>query len=144
MSDVTKKDWKLFQEKLGGWQENYMDRLIQEYITLQQSEAAPSQKFWAINNRIREDRKRPGVQLTLEKKETPRLLAWLIRGHVISLEDLSDFSEDMQNSVKQILKQSADCSIPLWNTVFFISFSKLSEYESMRFQMKSFTLMRML
>ena len=104
MSDVTKKDWKLFQEKLGGWQENYMDRLIQEYIELLQSEAAPSQKFWALSKRIREDKKRPGVQLTLEKKETPWLLAWLIRDLVISLEDLSDFSEDMQNSVKQILK----------------------------------------
>jgi hypothetical protein len=25
------KDWKLFKKKLGGWQEAYMDRLIEEY-----------------------------------------------------------------------------------------------------------------
>ena len=25
------KDWKLFRKKLGGWQESYMDRLIEEY-----------------------------------------------------------------------------------------------------------------
>ena len=25
------KDWKLFKKKLGGWQEAYMDKLIEEY-----------------------------------------------------------------------------------------------------------------
>ena len=25
--EISKKDWKLFREKLAGWQENYMDKL---------------------------------------------------------------------------------------------------------------------
>ena len=25
--DISKKDWKLFREKLPDWQENYMDKL---------------------------------------------------------------------------------------------------------------------
>ena len=25
---ISKKDWKLFQERLSGWQENYMESLI--------------------------------------------------------------------------------------------------------------------
>ena len=32
--EPTKKDWKLFREKIGGWQETYMERLINavEYL----------------------------------------------------------------------------------------------------------------
>ena len=26
--EISKRDWKLFREKLPAWQENYMDRLI--------------------------------------------------------------------------------------------------------------------
>lgn len=26
--DISKKDWKLFREKLTGWQENYMEGLV--------------------------------------------------------------------------------------------------------------------
>ena len=25
--DISKKDWKLFREKLSGWQENYMEKM---------------------------------------------------------------------------------------------------------------------
>ena len=32
--EISKKDWKLFREKLAEWQENYMERLNKEYITL--------------------------------------------------------------------------------------------------------------
>jgi len=26
--DISKKDWKLFRERLSGWQENYMEGLV--------------------------------------------------------------------------------------------------------------------
>ena len=29
--DISKKDWKLFREKLSDWQENYMEGLVKEY-----------------------------------------------------------------------------------------------------------------
>ena len=32
--DISKKDWKLFREKLPDWQENYMDKLNKQYIEL--------------------------------------------------------------------------------------------------------------
>ena len=34
MVDVSKRDWKLFREKLPGWQESYMERLCKEYVEL--------------------------------------------------------------------------------------------------------------
>lgn len=30
--DISKRDWKLFREKLSGWQENYMEGLVKEYV----------------------------------------------------------------------------------------------------------------
>lgn len=30
--EISKRDWKLFREKLAIWQENYMACLIREYI----------------------------------------------------------------------------------------------------------------
>ena len=28
---VNEKDWKLFQSRLPGWQETYMERIVEEY-----------------------------------------------------------------------------------------------------------------
>ena len=30
--DISKKDWKLFREKLSGWQEKYMEELVKKYV----------------------------------------------------------------------------------------------------------------
>ena len=30
--DVNEKDWKLFRKYLPDWQENYMEKLIKDYI----------------------------------------------------------------------------------------------------------------
>ena len=30
--DISKKDWKLFREKLSDWQEKYIEGLIKEYV----------------------------------------------------------------------------------------------------------------
>ena len=32
--EVNEKDWKLFRQKLSGWQEAYMDKLNGEYVTM--------------------------------------------------------------------------------------------------------------
>ena len=41
--EISKRDWKLFREKIAGWQENYMDRLIKEYIKLLSRKNNPSE-----------------------------------------------------------------------------------------------------
>lgn len=30
--NISKKDWKLFRERLSDWQENYMEGLVKEYV----------------------------------------------------------------------------------------------------------------
>lgn len=59
----TEKDWKLFRSKIADWQESFMDRINREYIAILSEDANPSDKFWKLDKRIKEDRKKAGVQL---------------------------------------------------------------------------------
>lgn len=104
MMEISKKDWKLFREKLAVWQENYMARLIKDYIALLSAEDRnASDKFWELDNKIRTDRRHPGVILNVRKSEAIYDILRLIRLGVITYEDLSDFSEELQQTVKLIL-----------------------------------------
>ena len=69
MVDVSKRDWKLFREKLPGWQESYMERLCKEYVELLTCEKKGSERFWALEERIKKDRKAPGVILSVSKSD---------------------------------------------------------------------------
>lgn len=102
--EMSKRDWKLFREKLPGWQENYMARLIKEYISLLSAEDKnASDKFWELEKKIKTDRRHPGVILNMEKSEAIYDIISLVRLGVISYDDLADFSEDLQQEVKLIL-----------------------------------------
>lgn len=104
--EMSKRDWKLFREKLPGWQENYMARLIEEYIRLLSAEDKnASDKFWEIEKKIKTDRRHPGVILNMEKSKAIYDIISLVRLGVISFDDLADFSEDLQQEVKLILNR---------------------------------------
>ena len=59
----TEQDWKLFKSRIAGWQEAYMDKLNKGYIELLSGEDLASDKFWELEKKIREDKKKPGVVL---------------------------------------------------------------------------------
>ena len=68
--DISKKDWKLFREKLSGWQENYMEGLVKEYADFLNNDKKPaSEKFWELEKRIKEDKHHPGVIMEMSKSE---------------------------------------------------------------------------
>lgn len=97
--DISKADWKLFRERIGGWQEAYMARLNQEYIELLSAEGDASDKFWALDERIKEDRKAPGVRLELKKSDVGWDLVRLLQDGVITASDLEGFSDDLRDTV---------------------------------------------
>ncbi len=105
MVEISKADWKLFQERIGAWQERYMDRLNKEYIVLLSGDKDPSDKFWELEKRIKEDKKQPGVQLWLEKKNVGWDLVRLLKDRVITEEDLEGFSEPLIKDVVQMAKR---------------------------------------
>lgn len=72
--DCLKSDWKLFRKRIGGWQEAYMGRLVQEYIQLLNSNQAASKKFWELNTRIKRDKRHPGVLIDLRRSSTVLIL----------------------------------------------------------------------
>lgn len=96
--NISKHDWKLFQEKLPSWQERYMESLITKYIKILSDEGKPaSERFHELEQRIKEDRRKPGVCMELSKSEMIFDIQRLMTDGVITGKDLSEFSEDIQN-----------------------------------------------
>lgn len=105
MYQSEEKDWKLFREKLPEWQEAYMERLIKEYAELLNGEEAASEKFWALEKRIRADRQSLGVRVDeVTRSKLQNILTGLIIENVISEDDLQDFSEELRKSTHQWLQ----------------------------------------
>ena len=104
---ISKKDWKLFRERLLGWQENYMEGLVKEYVNFLNDNKKPaSEKFWELEKRIKEDKRHPGVIMEVNKSEVIWDIVRLIRLKVITYDDLSDFGDELQMEVKRILEMS--------------------------------------
>ena len=102
MHQVKEKDWKLFREKLPEWQEAYIERLIKEYAELLAGNKAASERFWALDKRIRADRKRLGVCVDeVSRSKLQNILTGLIIENVITEDDLQDFSEELRESTHQ-------------------------------------------
>ena len=97
--EISKADWKLFRERIGVWQEAYMERLNREYIELLSADGDASDKFWALEKRIRADRSAPGVRLELKKSDVGWDLVRLLLDGVITIRDLDGFSEDLRDTV---------------------------------------------
>ncbi len=105
--DISKMDWKLFREKLSDWQENYMEGLVKEYANFLNDDKKPaSEKFWELEKRIKKDKRHPGVIMEMSKSEVIWDIVRLIRLKVITYNDLSDFSDELQKEVKRILEMS--------------------------------------
>lgn len=101
ITDISKKDWKLFRERLSDWQENYMKGLVKEYVDfLNDDTKYASEKFWELEKRIKEDKHHPGVIMEMSKSEAIWDIVRLIRLKVITYNDLSEFSEELWQEVK--------------------------------------------
>lgn len=105
--DISKKDWKLFRERLADWQEKYMEGLIKEYINFLNDDTKPaSEKLWGLEKRIKEDKHHPGVIMEMRKSEAIWDIVRLMRLKVITYDDLSEFSGELQQEVKRIIEMS--------------------------------------
>jgi hypothetical protein len=95
-------DWKLYKSKVGDWQEGYMEKLCKEYIALLSSDKLPSDRFWELEKRIREDKRATGVVVTNSRSKMIDNILDLLHEGAITLDDLSDFSEKLQERIKFI------------------------------------------
>ena len=102
MRDFSEKDWKLFRKKLPGWQEAYMNRLCREYIDLLSSDIKASNRFWELEKRIKDDRKKTGVVATMSRSKMIFNIVNLVYDGAISMDDLEEFSDDVKESVRML------------------------------------------
>ena len=98
--EPSKKDWKLFRDKIGSWQETYMEKLVKEYIAFLDGDSPASIKFWDLEKKIKQDKKKPGVILELSKRDMLFDIIRLINDCVITMDDLSDFTDELRENVK--------------------------------------------
>lgn len=103
--EVSKSDWKLFRARIGDWQEAYMERLVKEYMDLLDGVENASDKFWKLEERIKKDKKHPGVRLELNKGNMIFDIVTLINSGVITTADVADFSDELKESVDLILRR---------------------------------------
>ena len=103
--EVSKSDWKLFRERIVDWQEAYMERLVNEYMDLLDGAENASDKFWKLEERIKKDKKHPGVMLELSKGNMIFDIVALVKSDVIITADLADFSDELKESVDFLLSR---------------------------------------
>ncbi|KMK75263.1 hypothetical protein [Alkalihalobacillus pseudalcaliphilus] len=97
----TEGDWKLFRNKIADWQEAYIDRNNKEYIKLLSEDANPSEKFWGLEERIKED---TGVRVEMSRSKLIFNIISLINEGVISYEDLEEFSDELKETARFFLE----------------------------------------
>ena len=105
MVEISKSDWKLYRERVSDWQEHYMERLTKEYIKLLSSPGNASDHFWELEERIKKDKKHPGVMIELRKSDALWDIAMFVNKKVITMDDLKGFSDDLIEAVKLILSR---------------------------------------
>ena len=101
--EIENFDWKLFRRKLPVWQNRYMERLCCDYREMLSAEGDPAEKFWKLEERIRKDKRHPGVVLEMRKDNVLMSVVTLVNDKVIEFEEISEFSEHFKEAVAFLL-----------------------------------------
>lgn len=107
MQEVNGKDWKLFRQRLPEWQEAYIQKLNREYIAILSREGSAAEHFWEVQRRIREDKRSVGVIADLRKSMFWSNMIRLLQEEVITLNDLTGFSEEFVSKLGLILERES-------------------------------------
>ena len=103
MYEFRERDWKLLRKKVPEWQERYMDGLVEKYKTILNSDKHSSEKYWELSERLKKDRRNSGVLIEdMSRSHMTYILMDLIRDGVITLDDLKDFTPELQELLKRV------------------------------------------
>lgn len=105
MYEVRESDWKIFRKRVTQWQEDYMKKLNKEYIEILSRDGSAAQNFWDLENRVFKDKRSVGVVIDMRRSRMLINILDLLEDHVINLEDLDEFSEELRKEVTQITKR---------------------------------------
>ena len=105
MYEVKESDWKIFRKRVPRWQEDYMKKLNKEYIEILSRDGSAAQNFWDLENRVFKDKRSVDVVIDMRRSKMLINILDLLEDHVINLEDLDEFSEELRKEVTQITKR---------------------------------------
>ncbi len=101
--NISENDWKLFKDNLPIWQERFIEKLVEEYKEILNDSRNASDKYWALEARVKADKRNPGVLITdISRSNFYEHLTSLIRYKVITMDDLTDFSDETKEEIKRI------------------------------------------
>ena len=103
MEDCKESDWKLFRVKIVEWQERYIEKVnkkIAKILTDEKLSAA--ERFWKAEKVIYREKKSAGVIIEMSRSTFKLNLLRLLKEKAITLEDLSDFSTELQEEIRRI------------------------------------------
>ena len=93
----TEADWKLFRKLLPDWQERYMAGLLEEYKKIISTDNTPSDRFWKLEERIKNDKKAAGVLVQRVSRTNMKFIMMdLIGEQAITKNDLEGFSDEFR------------------------------------------------
>ena len=82
-----------------------MGKLNQEYIAILNKDGNPSDLFWELEKRIKQDKRRPGVSMEMQKQYLLYNLSSLIVDGAITLDDIDGFSEELKDGVRYLVER---------------------------------------
>jgi hypothetical protein len=92
MVEISKADWKLYRERLPEWQEHFMEDLVKEYIELLSSPGNATDHFWELEERIKKDKKNPGVLIEVRKSDALWDIAMFVGRKIITMKIWKDLA----------------------------------------------------
>lgn len=107
MDNYPESDWKLFRVKIVEWQENYIKRTNKILVKILTDEKLSSaDRFWKAEKMIYREKNKTSIVADMRRSTMLLNILKLYKEKSITLEDLSDFSEQLQNDVKRIVIDS--------------------------------------
>ena len=103
MEDCKESDWKLFRVKIVEWQNRYIERVNKKISKILADEKISSaERFWKAEKLINREKKSTGVIIEMSRSTFKLNLLRLLKEKAITLDDLSDFSSELQDEIRKI------------------------------------------
>ncbi len=103
-------DWKLFSKKFYEWKDRYTERFISEYKSILDSEETSTDKFFELKDRIFKDSRAVVFNLPgrFSRSNMHLNIMALLNNGVITIDDLSEFSDDVKEMAEFVIRNNID------------------------------------
>ena len=103
MEEYKESDWKLFRVKIVEWQTRYIEKVNKKVAkVLTDEKLSSADKFWKAEKLINREKKSAGMIVDMRRSTFKLNLLRLLKGKARTLEDLTEFSTELQEEIRKI------------------------------------------